>query len=154
MKNEIERIIGFKLERIPNYLENQCAKDDFILDKLCHLDLKPADIDELEKQTIQTLKIKPDSEVLWAFLGYLYYIEGDFGKSIKCFFKTIELSPRNVDNWIDLAFAYRSFGDFLASDFLFLNYSSLIKEYVKANKFMDARVLSSLINNIDKDNGN
>lgn len=145
IKQKIEDELGFKLIRGTNLIDNQKEKDDFILDKLSHMRLDLKVINKVEELILKALRLDPKSELFWASLGYVYYIKGEFSKSIKCFFKTIEMNPVNVDNWIDLGFAYRAYGDTKASDFIFLNCAKMIEVYCEKFNKIDSLVLFEII---------
>lgn len=149
MKNKIERILGFEIKRRNNPVNDQKEKDDSISDRLGHMKIYSDKINLTKKMIFKELKDNPKNELFWALLGQIYYLEEEFIKTIKCFFKTISINSENIDNWIDLGFAYRAYGDFRTSDFLFWNYETLAREYPK-NKSMNKDVLIELIKKLNK----
>ncbi len=46
-----------------------------------------------------------NTETQWALMGYIFYCSEDFKQAQKCFLKTLQINPRNLDNWFDLAFS-------------------------------------------------
>lgn len=148
IKRKIERILGFKIRRNNNPINNQIEKDDWISDRLGHTEIDFDKRNLVKKIILDELKRNPKDELFWALLGHIYYVEKEFIKGIKCFFKTISINSENIDNWIDLGFAYRAYGDFKTSDFIFWNYEKLSREYPK-NKPMNKNILTEIIEKIN-----
>ncbi len=46
-----------------------------------------------------------NSETLLALAGYVYYLDNNFLKAEKCFYRCVEKAPMNLDNWVDLVFS-------------------------------------------------
>ncbi len=147
IRQEIEKMLGFKLIRRRNDFNNEGAKDDYILDKLCHID--NISLVDVEKLLIKGLRQKKDLTLL-ATLGYVYYIKEEFAKCIKCFQRLIYLERLNIDNWLDLAFAYRGYGDIRTSNFIFLNYHRLIKKYYLKRERLTGDVLFEMIRSLEQ----
>jgi tetratricopeptide (TPR) repeat protein len=128
---KIEKILGFKIKREENPVDNQKEKDDSISDSLGHLQPDKKKLDLVKRIILTELKEDKKNELLWALIGHIYYLEKEFTKSINCFLKTISINSRNIDNWIDLGFSYRANGEFKKSDYIFWNYEKLAKTSTK-----------------------
>lgn len=128
---KIEKILGFKIKREDNPVDNQKEKDDSISDSLGHFLPDKKKLNLVKRIILTEVKKDKKNELLWALIGHIYYLEEEFTKSIKCFLKTISINSKNVDNWIDLGFAYRAHGEFKKSDYIFWNYEKLAKKALK-----------------------
>lgn len=128
---KIEKILGFKIKREDNPVDNQKEKDDSISDSLGHLQPGKNKLNLVKRIILTELKEDKKNELFWALIGHIYYLEEEFTKSIKCFLKTISINSRNIDNWIDLGFSYRANGEFKKSDYIFWNYEKLAKTSTK-----------------------
>lgn len=143
MKMEIENVFGFEIRRIPNLIDHPQEKDDYLCDLISRIaSKKPQLLGFYEKK----LRGVNKNEELWALLGYIYYGKKDFQRAIKCFFKTIELNPKNIDNWIDLSFAYRAYGDIKISDWIFFNLNRIMINFIqKSYQKIDGNVLFDIM---------
>ncbi len=73
------------------------------------------------------LKRYPKNVKILIFMGHAFRIRGDFKKAIECLKKATEIEPENLENWIDLAFAYRNAGYIKKGDDTIFNLDSNIR---------------------------
>ncbi len=84
----------------------------------------------LKKEVKQWLKMN-GSETVLSLAGYIYYLDNDFPKAEKYFYKCVETNSENLDNWVDLAFSLYHQGErknSLAKAILF-DFDLFIKEF-------------------------
>jgi len=60
----------------------------------------------------QNQQIQRKTALLFSALGNLYYIAGDFHKSLGCFMKSLSNEKNDLIPWVELMFAYRAVGEF------------------------------------------
>lgn len=88
----------------------------------------------------------PNNEFFWKFLGFAYNLNEDFEKALECAFKRVLINPNDPYNWIDLSFAYRSYGEIIISDWLNFNLELFMKLYQQTGlKQLDHKNLLSLL---------
>jgi hypothetical protein len=105
---EIEQVLGIELLRRPNHVHRLFAKDDYVRQQLAS---KPAVIGRARRLIQAALHHDQGSEILWSALGYCHELQCHPRLAVKCFLRSVELSPSNMDNWYDLGRAYGQLGD-------------------------------------------
>lgn len=103
------RIDFFRIARVfpfheTNRLEDRCIRKDKVFDQLAEKVFDNPRLLLLLGHKIKGWLKAEKSEFTYALAGYIYYCQKDFKKAEKYFFKTVNLNPKNLDNWFDLAF--------------------------------------------------
>lgn len=121
------------LGRESNRIADGVYRKDFLFDLLVRLYLdnqkKFKQLYGLNRKYIKNKK-NPD-ELDCALMAYFAYINEDFKLSKKFLLKAINLSPENIDNWLDLGFVLRHLGEEELSYGIFFNYDLIIHYYRK-----------------------
>ena len=127
---EFVNITGFNLPpRMTNRLSNRVVRKGYLFDDLAKLYcFKPERFKKLAQKIDQWL-CADQSETILVLAGYVYYIVEDFRKARNYFLKAVSLNPDNLDNWIDLAFTLRHFGEYEVSNGILFNFDYAIHYY-------------------------
>lgn len=103
------------------------------------------------KLGLECLENYPENEFFWKFLGLAYNLNEDFEKSIECVFKKVSINPQNPYNWIDLSFAYRSYGEIITSDWINFNLELFMDYYEQMGfKELNEKNLINILQKIKK----
>jgi len=87
---------------------------------------------ETLSQKCSALLKKPSNELGWALKGYFAYLKEDYKEAASAFLQSIVLSPENLDNWLDYAFALRHLGSHEASLRIMFHTKDVMKAVVTA----------------------
>lgn len=134
--HELEKYLGFPITRVQINPDSKNPYDETISYGLCQRFYNKED--ELQRAVIKTTNIlmqlinkENDKKLIalyFSLLGNMYYILGDFKKSIGCFLKTLSYNKEDMTGWIELMFAIRANGDFGVFEDIIFN---LEKIYIK-----------------------
>ena len=136
MSDEFHRLFeaaaGFPLpQRVVNTPEMRLPRTDHVFQRLAELIyIKPAAGRLLRRRLAGWLRRWPRREYVWAVAGYVAYCERRYGDAEKAFFRAVQLEPRNVDDWLDLALTLRHQGDPLGRDLL-MGHAAFMEAYRK-----------------------
>jgi len=133
---EFQKITGFELKpRQTNYLSEKTMRKDYLFEKLSRFYLeKPTKFKELTKKVLPLInKIPFPDESLLALAGYLCYIKEDFKKAQKYFLKCLNLNPRNLDTWLDLAFTLRHLGQIKLANKIIFYFDQIVPFFSLSN---------------------
>ena len=117
---ELEDYIGFPVKRKEITFEAKESHDETLSYGLCQRfygkdkELKIA-IKKTENILINLIKFgynKKKIALFFSLLGDMYYIEGDFNRSINCFRKALSYNKVDITNWVGLIFSLRAIGEF------------------------------------------
>ena len=145
----MENKIGFPLRRVEITDKTLKSYDETFSFKLCQKfygkreELRPL----TEKITSLLLKLikNGDNKLIaycFSLLGNMYYILGDFKKSIGCFLKSLSYNKNDLTNWIELIFALRAEGKFeIFEDIIF----NLEKIYISWKNDLDSKLTKEKI---------
>jgi tetratricopeptide (TPR) repeat protein len=116
--NEFEMFIGFPVKRKETLAESNNSHDESFSYNLCQrfygqdaeLELAIARATSLLILLTKESGFSREKELLFSLLGNLYYLQGDFERSIGCFLKALSSNKKDLTNLIELAFALRASG--------------------------------------------
>lgn len=113
-------LTGYTLKpRRANLLANRHGREDETFIGLADRAFDdPGFIERLTRMAGQWLQRCP-CETTRAIAAYAAYLRGDFSRAATFLLGCIGDSPRNLDNWVDLAFALNHLGNPLGRDILF-----------------------------------
>jgi tetratricopeptide (TPR) repeat protein len=111
----LEKYIGFPIKRPEVTLESGRPYDESFAYRLCQQFYgNPDALTQAIRTTTKVLLTREvdrkQRELLFAVLGNMYYLQGDFDRSIGCFLKSLTLNKIDLTNLIELAFALRASG--------------------------------------------
>jgi len=145
-------ITGYRFPyRESNLLVDRFERKDQLFGFLARLYFtEPRRFRALGKQVVRWLR-KDTNERLYALAGYIAYIDNDFERAQRLFYRAIQCNPENLDNWIDFAFALRHNGDYKTSNGILFNYAFVMYNYMVFD-MQDASVkeIKKLINEISR----
>jgi tetratricopeptide (TPR) repeat protein len=154
IQNLFQEITGFQLRRrATNFLSERVIRKDNLLEKLSRLYFEnPKKFNKISKKILPLINLKKtQSETLLALAGYFYYIQENFQEAKNYFLKCIQLNPKNLDNWFDLAFALRHLGEYELSEGILFNFDYIIYYFelfkLKACNFPKLKKLILTISN-------
>ena len=87
----------------------------------------------LKRKIEETIK-KNKHYLLLSIAGYFSYVDCDFGKAIKCFKRSIQLNPEDLESWFCLAFCYRQIGRERKFNSIILDYDRIIRKFIEGEK--------------------
>lgn len=128
--NELENFLGFSTNRLEINLQSRWAQNEiFSYDLLQRFYSKDDELKTAIKKTTNVLTILVKSNNsnnkqisnYFSLLGNMYYILGDFSKSIGCFIKSLSYNKNDLTNWVELMFSLRSNGNFKVFEDLMFN---------------------------------
>ncbi len=122
-------LVGVALPvRVTNEVANRCERADLTVALLADRAFdEEGFVARLTRQAVVWQR-RCDCETTRALLGYAAYLRRDFGRAATCFMTCISLNSRNLDNWIDLAFACNHAGNPLGRRILF-DFEEFIARY-------------------------
>ncbi|MBI2134845.1 hypothetical protein HYU09_02565 [Candidatus Woesearchaeota archaeon] len=117
--NELENYLGFSTNRLEINLESKW-NEIFSYDLLQRFYNKDDELKTAINKAINilTMLIKSNNgnnkqiSDHFSLLGNMYYIMGDFNKSIGCFMKSLSYNKNDLTGWVELMFSIRAYGDF------------------------------------------
>lgn len=136
------------LKRELNKIEDKWLRKDLLFHFLARLYLdNKKEFKRLGILCCKYLKNKKNPDELdFAVAAYFAYIKEDFKSSKKFLIKAINLSPENLDNWLDLGFVLRHLGKEELSNGFFFNYDLIIHYWHRLNfKNVDFNLIKKLI---------
>lgn len=106
IQQEFRRLtLLFLPEREVNKLDDKVYRKDRVFHYLANQIFDhPRLLIVLKKKIKIWLKLN-NSETLHALAGYIYYLDNNFLKAENYFYKCVEKTPKNLDNWVDLVFS-------------------------------------------------
>lgn len=128
--NELENFLGFSTNRLEINLQSRWAQNEiFSYDLLQRFYNKDDELKMAIKKTTNVLAILIESNNsnnkqisnYFSLLGNMYYILGDFNKSIGCFIKSLSYNKNDLTSWVELMFSLRSNGNFKVFEDLMFN---------------------------------
>lgn len=127
---EFYRITNLELKRrLCNSPSDAIYRKDALFDQLTFFYVhNPQNFDKLKKKIDYWLSLE-ESETIFVLAGYIFYISENFNKAKKYFLKSIQINSRNLDNWIDLAFALRHLGELKISNVILFDFDYVIHYY-------------------------
>ena len=130
--------------REANLLTNPAPRNDLINDNLSRIAHKADELEKAANLIKIVLEENPADELMWSTLGFINYMKEDFSGAIGCFFKAVECNPLNLNNWIDMGFAYRCREDIELSDFIFWNLNEIVIEFCSSFRKIDEATLKEI----------
>lgn len=127
---EFHVITNFWLTRRScNKLSDAVSRKDPLFDQLTFFYVhNQRDFGKLKKKIDYWLSLER-SETIFSLAGYIYHISENFKKAKRYFLKSIQINSKNLDNWIDLAFALRHLGEHEISDVILFDFDYVIYYY-------------------------
>lgn len=98
-------------ERETNKLEDKIQRKDSVFPFLTDTIFDHPRLLIVLKKKIKYWLTQDNSETVLALAGYIYYLDDAFIKTEGYFCKCVEKNPKNIDNWVDLAFSLYHQGD-------------------------------------------
>ena len=98
-------------ERKTNKLEDKIQRKDSVFPFLADTIFDHPRLLIVLKKKVKHWLTQDNSETVLALVGYIYYLDDDFIKAEGYFYKCVEKNPKNIDNWVDLAFSLYHQGD-------------------------------------------
>jgi len=131
---ELERLIGFSIERAIIPLELNEAHDETFSYRLCQRfynkdeELKQAIL--LGKQALGELRNAGSRKVglMYSLIGNMYYILGDFNTSAGYSLRSLSYQQSDITPLIELLFSLRAIGEFELFDDAMFNFSQVYKQ--------------------------
>ncbi len=124
---DLEEMFGFPIKRREITLESKEPYDENVTYSLCHRFYnEPSKLPvAIQKATMVLTNVKDSHDlnqkaILFCVLGDLYYLQGDFSKSLGCYMKALSNQKKDVTPWAGFLFSIRALGHFdLFEDIIF-----------------------------------
>ena len=140
MQNKIkmlERYLGFPVHREDLIPESKNRYDESFSYWLCQrfygkeeqMRIAIGKTTEILTELIRNKSNNKLIAIYFSLLGNLYYLRGDFTKSINCFMKSSSYNKNDLGAWLELAFALRAYGDFTAFEGIIFNLEGIYGEW-------------------------
>ena len=156
---ELESYLGFPIKRVEITLESRNPHDETFSYGLCQRfynkndELKIA-INKTTSILLSLVKLSNEKNnkqisTYFSLLGNMYYILGDFNKSIGCFMKALSYNKNDLTNWIELIFTLRVGGNFEVFEDLIFNLKKIYNAWkIDSEKRLNKEKVYELINKV------
>lgn len=104
----------------------------------------------LTKKIIYETQYKLDFDkltIFYSLLGDMYYIYGDFSKSLGCYMNALSYNRKDLASWVGLMFSLRALGEFELFEKIIFNLEQVYNKWVEHKSVvMDKNILLQLLN--------
>lgn len=155
--NNLEEYICFPIRRDKTALDSGKPHDESFSYGLCqrfYEDKKGLDIAIKMNEKIifvllkEKIHLNQSLSLLFSLLGDMYYLKGDFTRSMNCFMKALSYDKVEIANWVGLVFSLRSNGKIDLFEDIMFNFRPIYNLWENsASSVLDQEKLLDLIRN-------
>lgn len=156
--NALEELIGFYPDRVIIRVNSKKPHDETFSYKLAQKfynnpeGLKRPII--LTKQIIYDLQNSPklnfySMTIFYSILGDMYYIYGDFNRSMACFMRALSYNREDLASWVGLMFSLRSLEDYDSFEKIMFNLQTVHDRWLQNDSAVLTKdILSEMLSDL------